>query len=167
MGQDQVDAGGGDALQRADGAGELAFQGALAVEVLDEIGLAERRRRVEDLVAHRAGGRQALARQHQAGGGDLVAGHQDGRAVALDLVLDPALVESLGDGPGLLEVEIGIEQGAGLVAEIVDDGEQGEGHARRSAKDGDHAAKSESCDQTCEWIHAAAPGPGSGIIPRR
>ena len=79
--------------QRADGAGQFAFQGALAVQVLDEVGLAQRRGVVEDLVADRARGRQALARQHQAGGGHLVAVDHDGRAVALDLVLDAGLVE--------------------------------------------------------------------------
>ena len=42
LGQHQVDAGEGDAVQRADGARQLALGGALHVELLDEVGLAQR-----------------------------------------------------------------------------------------------------------------------------
>ena len=90
---------------------------------------------VEDLVADRAGGRQALGRQHQPGRGDLVARHHDGRAVALDLVLDAGLVERLGDRAGFLQVEVGIEQGFGLAADTQHQRDQRRGDARRDAED--------------------------------
>jgi hypothetical protein len=159
--QHQVDAGRGDPLQRTDGAGELALERALAVQVLDEVGLAERGGAVEDLVADRTRGRQALARQHQTGRGDLVARHHDGRAVALGLVLHPGLVERLGDGRGLAQVEVGIEQGLGLGADAQDQGEEGRGDSGGYAEDGDQPPYAESLHQTRQHIHEARPPPGT------
>jgi hypothetical protein len=46
--------------ERADGAGELALEGAPQTDVGEEIGGAERARLIEDLVADRAAARQAL-----------------------------------------------------------------------------------------------------------
>ena len=122
LGQHQVHPCGGDAVQAHDGAAEFALQGALAVKLLDEVRLAHRAGIVEDLVADAGGGRQTLGRQHQARRGDLVPVHQDGRAVALHLILDVPLVQRLGDRAGFLEVEVGIEQGLGL-AQAGGDGE--------------------------------------------
>ena len=128
--QHQRDAGEGDAVQRTDGARQLAFQGALLVQVLDEIGLTQGAGVVEQLVAERPRGHQALARHQQAGGGHLVAVDHDGRAVTLDLVLDPGLVQRLGDRGGFLEVEVRVEQRLGLVADVEDQG--GQGHSQQA-----------------------------------
>ena len=51
---DEVDAGSLNAVNRADGAGPLAFQRAHVIDVLDEAGGAERVRLVEDFVADAA-----------------------------------------------------------------------------------------------------------------
>ena len=156
----------GHALQRADGAGELALQRPLAVEVLDEVGLAQGGGAVEDLVADRARGRQAFPTEQQARGGDLVARDHDGRAVALDLVLDAGLVERLGDGARFLEVEVGIEQALGLGAHVQDDGHERRGHAGRAAEDGDQASEAKSRYQPTEWVQEIIPQPGDVLPPR-
>ena len=112
----------------------------LAVELLDEVRLAHGVGVVEDLVAHRARGRQALAGQQQPGRRHLVARHHDGGAVALGLVLDVGLVEGLGDLTGLFQVEVGIEQRLGF-AEVHGHGEQGRGDARPDPEQGRKAAQ--------------------------
>ena len=62
FGNDQMHARAFDAVDGLDGAGEFAFQGAQAVDVLDEGGGAEGVRLVEDLIAD-AGGGQVVLRQ--------------------------------------------------------------------------------------------------------
>jgi hypothetical protein len=89
--------------------------------LLDEVGLAQGAAGVENLVADRAGGHQTLARDQQTGRIDLVAGDQDGRAVAPGLVLDAGLIQRLGDRRGFLQVEVGIEELVGLLADHKDD----------------------------------------------
>ena len=61
----------------ADGARQLAFQRAGLVDLLLELGGRQAVAAVEDLVADRAAGRQALARQQHAGARHLVGRHQD------------------------------------------------------------------------------------------
>ncbi len=133
-GHDQVHAGLGHPVQGADGARQLAFGGALHVQLLNEVGLAQRALGVENLVADRAGGGQALAGQHQAGGGDLVALDHDGRAVAFDLIFDVRLFEGLGDRPGLAQIEVGIQQAHGLDAQVQYDGGDEGGRAGADAE---------------------------------
>ena len=74
-----------DALDGLDRAGELAFQGAHAVDVLYEGGGAEGVGFVENLVAD-AGGRKIFGSELHPQLGDLIGGHQDGAAVALHVV---------------------------------------------------------------------------------
>ena len=63
--QHQMDAGGLDAVDAADGAGELALERAQMVDVLDEARGAERVGLVEDLVADAAAlGQAALGELH-------------------------------------------------------------------------------------------------------
>ena len=88
VGQYQVDAGGLHAVEAADGAGELAFQGAQMVDVLHEGGGAERVRLVEDLVADAAALGQAAFGELHAQPRDLVFGHHDDGAVVLELIGD-------------------------------------------------------------------------------
>ena len=78
-------AGAFDAVDGLDRARQFAFQGAQAVDVLDEGGGAEGVGLVEDLIAD-AGGGQIVLRQRHAQLGHLVGGHQDGAAIALGVV---------------------------------------------------------------------------------
>jgi hypothetical protein len=154
-----------------DGAAELAFQGALAIELLDEVRLAHGALVVEDLVAHGAGGRQALGRQHQPRRSHLIARHQNGRAVALHLIFDAALVERLGDGASFLQVEVGIEQGLGL-AQARGDREEGGRDARADAEDGGEPSdpeplkRSQNLVQRRASFQAIRTATGAGIAYR-
>lgn len=124
LGQHQVHADAVDALHGLDRALQLALQGALAVQLLDEVGLAERIVGVEDFVADGAGAHEPFAGHHQAGAGDLVARHHDGRAVALGFILDAGLIQRLGDFRGFLQVQVRIEQLTGLLAHEHDQGHE-------------------------------------------
>jgi hypothetical protein len=79
--------------QAADGAGDLAFQGAQAVHVLLERRGGEGLGPVEDLPADAAAQGQALARQGQPQAGHLVGGGQDAGAARLQPVGHPLLFE--------------------------------------------------------------------------
>ncbi|MNR30020.1 hypothetical protein D3C85_1474470 [compost metagenome] len=127
-----MDAGRGDAAHRHDGARQLALQGALLVQVLLELGLAQHRLVVENLVADAARGHEPLARQHQARRADLVAADEDGRAVALGAVLDARLVQGGADLGGFAQVEVGIEESVGRLAYPQHDGDQ---HGRDAGGD--------------------------------
>ena len=83
--QHQMDAGGLDAVDGADGAGEFAFQRAQMIDVLDEAGGAERVGLVEDLVADAAALGQAAFGELHAQPRDLVLRHHDDGAVVAQL----------------------------------------------------------------------------------
>ena len=72
------------------------FKGVLALFLL-ELGLAQHRLVVEDLVADRAGGHESLAGDQHARLADLVAADEDGRAVALRGIFDAGAVQRRGD----------------------------------------------------------------------
>ena len=149
-----VHAGGGDAAHGHDGARQLALEGALLVQLLLELGLAEHRLVVEDLVAHRAGGHETLARQHQAGFAHLVAVDHDGGAVALGRVFDAGLIQGRGDLARFLQVQVGIEQGVRRLADAQHHGDQ---HGRDAGGDAQHrgeAADPELLQRRREAAHA-------------
>jgi hypothetical protein len=102
-----------DAAHGHDGARQLAFEGALLIEVLLELGLAQHRLVVEDFVADAARGHEPLARHQHAGLAHLVAADEDRRAVALGAVFDAGAVQRGGDFRGFTQVEVGIQQGVG------------------------------------------------------
>ena len=105
--QHEVDAGRLDAVDGADGAGELALQRAQMIDVLDEAGGAERVRLVEDLVADAAALGQAAFGELHAQPGDLVLRHHDDAAVVADLVGNGLAFQVLDDAGGVLEREVG------------------------------------------------------------
>jgi hypothetical protein len=100
-----VDARGADAVERADGAGELAFQRAELVDVLDEARGAEAVGLVEDLVADGAAARQAFPGEGEAELQHLVLRHQDLCAVAAQFVWHAHAVELLDQLGGFLGVQ--------------------------------------------------------------
>ncbi len=107
LGQHQMDAGGLDAVDGADGAGELAFQRAEMIDVLDEGGGAERVRLVEHFIADAAAlGQAALGELHPQAR-DLVLGHHDDGALVADFELDALALQVLDDARGILDAEIG------------------------------------------------------------
>src|SRR5690606_23952795 len=84
-------------------------------------------------------------------GGDLIARYEDGRAVALHFVLHAGLLQRLGDRRGLLQVEVGVEEGLGL-AQIEGEGDQRGGPPGGDAEDGGQAADSEPLKRADELI---------------
>ncbi len=153
LGHDQVDARRGDAVEGLDGARQLAFQGALVVEVLHELGLAKRRRIVENFVTDRAGGRQALAGQQQARLVDGFAVDHDRRTIALQLILDAGLVQVGRDLLGFFKVEIGIEQRFRLGADVQKHGRQDGGHAGAGTENRGQTADAEALQGLKKGLH--------------
>ena len=99
----QMDARVLDAVERADGAGELAFERAHLVDVLHEARGAERVRLVENLVADAAALGQAAFGERHAQPGDAILRHQDDVAVVAQLVGDAFAIELLHDRGGIVE----------------------------------------------------------------
>ena len=107
LGQDQMHAGGLNAVDAADGAGELALQRAQVVDVLHERGGAERIRLVEDFVADAAALGQAALGELHAQPRDLVLGYEDDAAFIAQLKGDALAFEILDDARRVLEAEVG------------------------------------------------------------
>ncbi len=93
--QDEMHAHTANALHGADGAGDLTLQRAGLVDLLLEFGGGEPVGTVEDLVADRAAGGQALAGQGHACFGHLIGRYQDLAAVGADTVGDVTAGELL------------------------------------------------------------------------
>ncbi len=125
-----------DAVDGLDGTGELAFQGAQAVDVLDEGGGAEGVGFVEDFITD-AGGRQIVLRQGHAQLGHLVGRHQNG-AVVLGIIFDIHAVELGGDGGGVASLQPAIEDGLGRfgdgAGDIKEKGGKDRGHTGHDAE---------------------------------
>ena len=100
-----------DAVQRGNGAGQFAFERADIVDVLHEAGGAQCRLLVEDFIADLATGRQPLAGQLHAQGGDLVAWHKDGVAFAAQFIGNVGGLQLADDRGRIFEAEAGIERG--------------------------------------------------------
>ncbi len=99
-----VDAAGADAAERIDGAGELAFEAAAEVDLLDEVGCAEVGM-VEDFEADGAALGEACLGEADADFGHLVGGHRDGGAATAKLVLHAIAFELVGDGAAIFRSE--------------------------------------------------------------
>ncbi len=111
LGQHQMHARGLHPVERADGTGELAFERAQVVDVLDEARGAERVGLVEDLVADAAAlGQPALGELHAQARHALLRNHDDG-AVVLELERDGLAFQVLHDRSGVLEAEVGEQRG--------------------------------------------------------
>ena len=113
LGQHQMDAGGLDAVDGADGPGQFALQRTQMIDVLDEAGGAERVGFVEDLVADAAAlGQAALGKLH-AQPGDLVFRHHDDRAFVAQFERYRLALQVLDDPGRILGAEVG-KQGSHL-----------------------------------------------------
>ena len=110
LGQHQVDAGGLDAVDGADGAGKLAFQRAQMIDVLDEAGGAERVRLVEHLVADPAALGQAAFGELHPKPRDLVLRHHDHAAFIAQLELDALALQVLDNAGRIFDAEVGEER---------------------------------------------------------
>jgi len=97
-----------DAAERADGARQLALQGAPIGDALGEVGHAPRRL-VEQLHAGLPVERQAVLGEHHARLGDVGARHQHGGAAVLQAIADGVLGEIVGDGAGAAQLEIAVQ----------------------------------------------------------
>ncbi len=110
LGQNEVNADGLDRLDRADAARQLAFKRADEIDVLHEVGGAERRRGVEQFVTGRAAGRQALFGERDAGAWNGRGRDVDRGATLAQLVGDAGTVQIVDDARGVGDVEIGVEK---------------------------------------------------------
>ncbi len=99
-----------DLVDRADGARQLAFEGADLVDLLHEVGGAERVGAVEDLVADRAARGDAFGGEGETQPRHLVLRHVDLRAVAAQLVGDALGIHALDDLAAVAGVEAAVEQ---------------------------------------------------------
>ena len=124
-----------NAVDRADGARQFAFQRTQMIDVLHKAGRAERFRLVKDLVADAAALGQASFGQLHAQPGDLVLrDHDDGPFIA-DFERNALPFQILDDAGGVFNAEIG-EQRGHLRRSDAQDNESEEADQRGS--DGDH-----------------------------
>ena len=107
FGHHQMHARGLDAVERLDGAGQLAFERPQIIDVLHEARGAERVRLVENLVADAAALGQAVFGQRHAQPRDAVARHHDDIAVVAQFVGDAFAIELLDDGGGIFQRQVG------------------------------------------------------------
>ena len=109
--QYQMDAGGLDAVDGANGARELALERAQMIDVLDEARGAERVGFVEDFVTDAAAlGQPALGKLH-AQPRDLVLRHHDHGAIVAQFERNRLAFQVFDDAGGILNAEIGKEGG--------------------------------------------------------
>ncbi len=137
LGQHQMDAGGLDAVDGADGAGQFALERAQMIDVLDEAGGAERVGFVEDLVADAAALGQAALGELHAQPGDLVFRHHDDGAVVAQLEGYRLAFQVLDDPGGVLGAEVG-KQGGHLRRGDAHDDEREEADQRCGDRDHRH-----------------------------
>jgi hypothetical protein len=152
-----MDARGGDAAHRHDGARQFTLQGALLVQLLLELGLAQHRLAVEELVTDRSGRHETLAGDQHPRRADVVAIDHHGRTVALRRIFDARLLQGAGDLAGFAQIQIGIEQGVGRLAHAQHDGHQHGGHARGDAEDRGQTADPELLQRRRKAAHAFPP----------
>jgi hypothetical protein len=105
--QDEVHAGCLHAIDAANGSGQFTFQCSQVIDVLDEGRCTERIGLVENLVADSAAlGQSGFGKLH-AQPGDLVLGHHDDGAVALELVGNGLPLQILDDRRAVVDREVG------------------------------------------------------------
>ncbi|GCC43671.1 hypothetical protein chiPu_0027789, partial [Chiloscyllium punctatum] len=156
--QHEVDARGLDAVDGADGAGELALQRAQMIDVLDEARGAQRVRLVEDLVADAAAlGHAALGELHPEPR-HLVLRHHDRGAVIAQFERDRLALQLLDDGRGILGRQVG-EQGGHLRRGDAHDDEREEADQGRSDRNhGREAGRTKTSQESNQTLHQRPPG---------
>ena len=157
LGQNEMDAGRLDAVDGADGAGELAFQRAQMVDVLDEARGAQRVRFVEDLVTDAAALGQAAFGELHPQPRHLVLRDQDHAAFIADLERNALPLQILDDAGGVVHAEVG-EQGRHLRRRHPHDDEAEE--ANQSGSDRDHGGEprgAQTLQEVQETLQATAP----------
>jgi hypothetical protein len=162
---DQMDARDLDAVERADGARQFAFERAQAVDVLDERGRAQRIGLVEDLVADAAALGQAALGEGHAQPRHPILRHQDGRAFAPDLIGNGLAFQVLDDGGGVLDREFGEQRyhhGRGDAhdqqREEADQGSRHRGH-------GDKAGRPQRLDEFDQSLHPTILDAATRLLP--
>jgi hypothetical protein len=133
-GHHEVHLGALDALQAADGAGQLAFEGPLEGHTLREVGHAPRRL-VEELETRAPVLGQTVLRERDACARRLRDRHRHLRAAGLQPVEDATLAQPLRDDAGLVEVEFAVEGHVGRrrdpAARVPHATDQQSGHTER------------------------------------
>src|SRR6185437_1076132 len=146
-----------NAVERADGAFELAFERAHRVDVLHEARGAERIRLVEDLVADAAALRQpALGKLHSQLG-DTILRHQNLVAVVAQLIRNSFAIELFYDPGGVVERQVG-EQRHHLRRSHAQDKECEEADQRqRDRPHGGNARGADGLGELQQILHQASP----------
>ena len=171
FGQHQMDAGGLDAVDGADGAGEFALQRAQMIDVLDEARGAERVGFVENLVADAAAlGQVAFGELHPQPR-DLVLRHHDDGAFVAQLEGDRLAFQILDDAGGIFGGEVG-EQGGHLRRRDAHDDKGEEADQRGRHRDHGHQPRrAQASQESNETLHQPPPGirpqgPTGQLLPR-
>ena len=140
---------------RADGAGEFAFERAQMVDVLDEAGRGEGIALVEDLVADAAAGRDALAGEVEPQARHVGLRHQHRLPVAAQFVFDAACVEILEDGADILAAKLREQHAHRRLRHFEhDEAEEADEH-QRDGQHGCQARRSEFGKLLDQAVHAA------------
>ena len=155
--QVQVNTGRADIVEGLDGSGQLAFHGALGIDVLDEAGLAETVLAVENLVADRSAAQRTVRGDAHAGFVNLVALDIDGRAAFADLIRNVCLVEQLRGRSRVGRVETGIEQGLAGAAHRTGKIHQRCGDTGGKAEDRGQPSGTESPELFKKRVHLEIP----------
>ena len=128
--------------QRGDGAGEFALERPAIVDVLEELGLAERDL-VEDLEADASTARHALAGKLQAKGVGAAGGHEDGPPAILQPVVDVVGRQAIDDLGRLFAVEVAEEHAILGAIEVPGRADQQGDHAHEDGDQRDQLAAAE------------------------
>jgi len=140
IGHDDMDAGGVDAVDRLDGAADLAFQGAHAGHFLHEGGEAERADIVEEFVAGIGAVGQAAFGEQKAGLAGRAGGDAQALAIGSDFEINAGFGKRDADLVEIVRLKAHIQ---GLVGRLVDvhGGKKNDRHRRD--------ANTDQCDQPC------------------
>ncbi|MGY3496480.1 hypothetical protein ACVW1B_005899 [Bradyrhizobium sp. USDA 4502] len=158
--QYQMDARGLDAVDGADGAGELALQRPQMIDVLDEARGAQGIRLVEDLVADAAAlGHAALGELHPEPR-HLVLRHHDCGAVIAQLERDRLAFQLLDDSRGILGRQVGEEGGHLWRRDAHDDEGEEADQGRGDRNHGREAGRTKTSQESNQTLHQRPPGFG-------
>ena len=128
-----------------------------------KLGLSQRLGIVENFVADRSAGGQAVSRQHHARVEHLGTRHIDGGTVAPQFVRNGRRIELLRDLAGFTHVDIGEQQRFVLPADAEDQRERECSDDGRHAQSGEQPGRSRLQQQLRKAVHAASHAPARDL----
>ena len=145
------------AVDRPDGAGQLAFQRAQMIDVLHEAGGAERVGLVENLVADAAALGQAAFGKLHAQPCHSILGHHDHRAVVAQLEGDGLALQILDDPGGILRRQVGEKGGHHRRGDAHDDESEESDQRGGDRNHRHHPGRTQTFQETCKTLQRTSP----------